>query len=396
MAVHFEKLKNIITPKTKLNISNVFLSPEVGFKIIHNCVTKELRVTIIGARHLPSLYGLNSVHGYVIKVKIFPGKMKYETQMRKESWPVYNEEFLFHLDSASVNADEQISGKFLVLTAYAILENQDSSKDTKDQSVEIKNDTFKRKYQRKISKLLEYNKTDNSSTVQQPSKNGNQPSKRLDNKAKQIDNPMTFEKRRTIGSVTYSIQFNQFDKQSNFSRTTGEIWKNLQDLNSSPGGASPEGLKTLNPSVRKGDIEVGLLYIKSEDGEKCLFTLSLLRMRCSLQIMQQHEQLNGYLYIKLRIIKDGQITEKGKTEQFTPSISHKFDPKSSNIKATIPIINLENISFQIILMSKTRHGKKTDLGQILLTSKSKSTYLKQWEEALEHPNEVITMWQKLE
>lgn len=104
----------------------------------------------------------------------------------------------------------------------------------------------------------------------------------------------------------------------------------------------------------------------------------------------------GYLYIKLRIIKDGQIIEKGKTEQFTPSISHKFDSKSSNIKATIPIINLENISFEIILMSKTKHGNKTDLGQILLTSKSKSTYLKQWEEALEHPNEVITMWQKLE
>lgn len=71
MAVNLDKLKNIIARrprKLELNVSNVFLSPEVGFRLLHNHMLKELKVMVIGARHLPNIYGFNSVLGYIIKV----------------------------------------------------------------------------------------------------------------------------------------------------------------------------------------------------------------------------------------------------------------------------------------------------------------------------------------
>lgn len=57
------------------------LEPEVGFQLVllpkpeasaiadkHVRTVPELHVKIIGARHLPSLFGLKTVQGYVIKV----------------------------------------------------------------------------------------------------------------------------------------------------------------------------------------------------------------------------------------------------------------------------------------------------------------------------------------
>ena len=81
--------------KTKRLLDN--LEPEVGFKLTlcannrnedknsgnqttttssssenkyGNCNVPELNVTIIGARHLPSVFGMKTVEGYCIKVSI--------------------------------------------------------------------------------------------------------------------------------------------------------------------------------------------------------------------------------------------------------------------------------------------------------------------------------------
>lgn len=97
MSLSFSKWKNILTgthnadsmhntKKSKHAASaNEKLEPEVGFKMILdpngsspknslNAADKnltnvpELNVHIIGARHLPSLFGLKTVEGYIIKV----------------------------------------------------------------------------------------------------------------------------------------------------------------------------------------------------------------------------------------------------------------------------------------------------------------------------------------
>lgn len=98
MSLSFSKWKNILTgshnadsmhntnKKSKHATSaNEKLEPEVGFKMILdpngsslknslNAADKnltnvpELNVHIIGARHLPSLFGLKTVEGYIIKV----------------------------------------------------------------------------------------------------------------------------------------------------------------------------------------------------------------------------------------------------------------------------------------------------------------------------------------
>lgn len=71
-------------------------------------------VHLIGARHLPSSFGLKSVEGYIVKVrplmthwqrdanrcksfqvKLFPGSTKFDSSIQSSSWPKFNETFRF-------------------------------------------------------------------------------------------------------------------------------------------------------------------------------------------------------------------------------------------------------------------------------------------------------------
>lgn len=58
----------------------------------------ELHVKIIGARHLTSLFGLKVVQGYVVKVKLFPGTLRYDSSIQTASWPTFNETFRFPME----------------------------------------------------------------------------------------------------------------------------------------------------------------------------------------------------------------------------------------------------------------------------------------------------------
>lgn len=146
---------------------------------------------------------------------------KFETELRSESWPIYNQEFTFHLDSKN-DVDQQISGKFLVLTAYAILENNEET--ASDQSSEYTNENFVSKFQRNIANLFDKKTAGNERLTPTKSTKSESPNKKH-------ENFMTFEKRRTIGSVTFSIQNSQFTKTtSNFSKATDDIWKNLENM----------------------------------------------------------------------------------------------------------------------------------------------------------------------
>lgn len=81
----------------------------------------ELIVRVNGARHLPSNFGIKSVEGYVVKViyfngycgcgfflffnnlkvKLFPGSLRFDTSIQTCSWPTFNENFKFPLDSTT-------------------------------------------------------------------------------------------------------------------------------------------------------------------------------------------------------------------------------------------------------------------------------------------------------
>lgn len=87
--------------------SNLFnrIEPEVGFQLLlegGKGVNKkekdrpaELHVHLIGARHLPGTLGLKSIKGYMVKVKLFPGIAKFDSDIQTSSWPKFDQIFKF-------------------------------------------------------------------------------------------------------------------------------------------------------------------------------------------------------------------------------------------------------------------------------------------------------------
>lgn len=63
-----KKFRNILNVTGGQQTGNTFLDPEIGFKASINKQAKELKITVIGARHLPTIYGLTRAEGYVVKV----------------------------------------------------------------------------------------------------------------------------------------------------------------------------------------------------------------------------------------------------------------------------------------------------------------------------------------
>lgn len=63
-----QKFRNMLSPVAPHKNLTSILDPELGFKVSINESTRELRVTVISARHLPTLYGLTRPEGYVVKV----------------------------------------------------------------------------------------------------------------------------------------------------------------------------------------------------------------------------------------------------------------------------------------------------------------------------------------
>lgn len=68
MAFSLKKLRNILTVTNGRQTGSALLDPELGFKATVNEQAKELKITVIGARHLPTIYGLTRAEGYVVKV----------------------------------------------------------------------------------------------------------------------------------------------------------------------------------------------------------------------------------------------------------------------------------------------------------------------------------------
>lgn len=71
MASVMQRFRDLLGPGSSHKHLTDILEPELGFKISVNESTKELKVSVIGGRHLPSLYGLTRPQGYLVKVCIF-------------------------------------------------------------------------------------------------------------------------------------------------------------------------------------------------------------------------------------------------------------------------------------------------------------------------------------
>lgn len=146
----------------------------------------------------------------MFKVKLFPGKDKFETKLQKESWPVYNQEFVFEISTNSNRFEEQLNGKFIVLTVYAILENVRKSEEAKAKPRLLSASSFRSMFEKPGSSLRR-------------------------NESERSDRA-SFYKRRTVGAVTYNLDSKQFTQRlKNFCMGTPDIWRPILSISSGLG-----------------------------------------------------------------------------------------------------------------------------------------------------------------
>ncbi|KAL7035115.1 hypothetical protein ACKWTF_008232 [Chironomus riparius] len=216
------------------------VEPVVGFKVtLHesasdNTCVPELEVNLIGARHLPSNFGLKTVEGYMIKVKLFPGTSKFDSSIQTSSWPKFNESFRFPMASSlkssmknkyrdfqDINGNETLpqklfKGTFVVFTVIALLELPDGT------YTGIKG-TYKSLKRQGSIMLRDRVNILNTSLNLTSAKNSSE--------TKNASKLTTSETQRNIGSVTFFLDPKVFEENAK-SRSffTNEMWLPIKDI----------------------------------------------------------------------------------------------------------------------------------------------------------------------
>ncbi|XP_034183765.1 uncharacterized protein LOC117605974 isoform X1 [Osmia lignaria lignaria] len=397
-------LKTVSTPLDR----TVNLEPEVGIRIVHSINEKALHVTVLGARHLPQNFGFTRVNSYVVKVKLIPGKEKFETTSRNESWPQWNEEFTFLLRKESKQKfgktkviEEEINGsRFIVATLYAILEDKpliatDKKESEKDKTSSPVKETGKKSGKKKDGQAA-------TSENQEPTKNklfsqffGKSSEKNTETTP--VERRM-YDKRRTVGATTISLDPKNFTTKPPKAKhpgdvSTGDMWRPLRPITSGISGAEERR------ENKKGQVELSLCQEKSdkrEEGSERL-VLSLHRLRCSLQTMHEHEALRGQMYIKISVVDNGRVTHFWKSDRFAPCVTMKFAPDMARVVADNPYQGaLNDVSFVVKFVSKNKMGKKTTVGHFVIGPDVGGPYGEQWKQALAKPGQQIMKWQAFE
>ncbi|XP_051156238.1 uncharacterized protein LOC127278532 [Leptopilina boulardi] len=397
-------IKNVSAPLER----TVHLEPEIGLRIEHSQNLKTLSVTVLGARHLPQTFGFTRVNSYLVKVKLLPGKEKYETTTKNESWPQWNEEFVFNLRKETKSkfgktkvVDEELGGsRFIVATLYAILEDKPLVATEKKENEE----KTKTKEKNSLTKKSGKKKEDNcgSSTTQDSNKNKffSQIFSKTTDKVADQNSPerKIFDKRRVIGATNVPLDSRNFITKPIKAKhqndvSTGDMWRTLKAISSGITGAEDRR------ENKKGQVEISLCQEKSDkkDGSGESLVLTLLRLRCSMQTMHEHEMLRGQMYIKMSVIEGGKVTHFWKSNRFTPCISLKFAPEMAKVIAENPYEGaLKDVSFVIKFISKNKLGKKTTVGHFAIGPEVGGTYSDQWKQALAKPGNQIIKWQSFE
>lgn len=397
-------LKTVSTPLDR----TVNLEPEIGIRIVHSQNDKTLHVTVLGARHLPQNFGFTRVNSYVVKVKLIPGKEKFETTTKNESWPQWNETFTFLLRKEikqkfgkSKVIEEEINGsRFIVATLYAILEDKPLIATEKKDSDKEKTSPAKGESAKKGGKKKE---GQGGSTENQESTKNKLLSQFFGKGTDKLAEPTVterraYDKRRTIGATTIPLDSKNFVCKPPKSKhtsdvSTGDLWKPLRPIASGILGAEDR------KENKKGQVELSLCLSKGEKDEDSggQLILSLSRLRCSLQTMHEHEGLKGQMYLKMSVVDNGRVTHFWKSDRFAPTVSTKFSPETARVIADNPYKGaLNDVSFVVKFVSKNKMGKKTPVGHFVLGPDIGGAYGEQWKQALAKPGQEITKWQAFE
>ncbi|XP_076177989.1 uncharacterized protein LOC143152124 [Ptiloglossa arizonensis] len=389
-------LKTVSTPLDR----TVNLEPEVGIRIVHSVNEKALHVTVLGARHLPQNFGFTRVNSYVVKVKLIPGKEKFETTTKNESWPQWNEEFTFPLRKETKLkfgktkvVEEEINGsRFIVATLYAILEDKPLIA------------TDKKQAEKESSKKTGKKKDEQGASVENQESTKNKLFGQLFGKGSDklpettVTDRKLYDKRRTVGATTISLDPKNFTSKPAKPKhssdvSTGDMWRPLRPIASGISGAEERR------ENKKGQVELSLCQEKSdkrEEGSERLI-LSLHRLRCSLQTMHEYEALKGQMYVKMSVVDNGRVTHFWKSNRFPPCVSMKFAPDMARVLADNPYQGaLKDVSFVVKFVSKNKMGKKTTVGHFVIGPDAAGSYGEQWKQALAKSGQQITKWQAFE
>ncbi|KAK9739846.1 C2 domain [Popillia japonica] len=321
MAIKLEKLRNFFSTSQIASVPNTSdLQPEVGFKLTYFEQTKQLVVKVIGARHLPSIYGTQKPEGYLIKVRVYPGREKCETDIVKQSWPTFNQELTFDLQSNASTLKDQFLGKFVTLTVYAVLESPNKNTSNVRRSNSLRN-SFRfligkeenvdvRKASRRNSFRFLIGKEENVDV-------------RKASRSRQCASRFTFDNRRTIGAVTYNLDPKKFTQKKYLTHSTPDIWRIIQNISSGIDFEKKES---------NCNLEVTLSYFNSEDGNNDRMEIALSKLRCSMTSMHEQEKLGGSIYLKITTFECGVRIASWKSDKFQPTISMKIEPSTATGK----------------------------------------------------------------
>lgn len=185
-------------------------------------------------------------------MKLIPGKEKFETTSKKESWPQWNEEFTFLLRKETKQkfgktkvVEEEINGsRFIVATLYAILEDKPLIATEKKEAEKDKTSSPTKESPKKGGKKKDGQ--GGSTENQEPTKNkllGQFFSKVTDKNAETAATERKlFDKRRTVGATTISLDPKNFASKPPKAKhasdvSTGDMWRPLRPIASGISGA---------------------------------------------------------------------------------------------------------------------------------------------------------------
>ncbi|GAB0093217.1 uncharacterized protein DMENIID0001_082930 [Sergentomyia squamirostris] len=462
MSLSFSKLKSLLNNDGKSS-RKVFekLEPVVGFKmqlVPGNCASSapcdqeggrssiaasnvpELYVHLIGARHLPVTFGLKSVEGYMVMVKLFPGTTRYNSPIETSSWPKFNETFKFPMGTSTKSSmkrpkstsveqslpERLFKGHFVVLTVFALLElppNMGFAHGVRQTYQSIR---------RKGSLLLkDFNKT--------PTENNGGEAEATSGEVFKLTKS---ESRRNIGSVTCFLDPKIFTENP---RTgiyqSDEFWLPIRDITVTPTNSTIS--QSINAST-KGQVEVILELCDPIDlppmapgDEDTLSQISESRpstaarrwslndvkrkiknvttrkektthgglqlkittskMRCAIKVKEEFENVTGTIYLKTSVFERDILSSTWRSDPFLPSLSTRWDPTDSTIRIPLnDVSDLDHISIKISVATKNKMGKKIVLGTLIMGAQADCAKLEHWESMIDSRGSPVAMWHSFE
>lgn len=185
-------------------------------------------------------------------MKLIPGKDKFETTSRNESWPQWNEEFTFPLRKETKQkfgktkvVDEEINGsRFIVATLYAILEDKPLIATEKKEAEKDKTSSSAKESAKKSNKKKDGQSSANETPEPTKNKLLSQFFGKGSDKATEtaVTERKVFDKRRTVGATTISLDPKNFTSKPTKSKhpsdaSTGDMWRPLRPIASGISGA---------------------------------------------------------------------------------------------------------------------------------------------------------------